>query len=138
MRLSHIPLRLATGAFILNSGLSKRSLAGEAAEGVHGMASSAVKPIEGMKPDTFAKVLSGSEMALGVALLAPMVSARTAGLGLTAFSAGLLRLYWVTPGMRQPNDIRPTQEGNGLAKDVWLLGAGLTLLLDGLIDTVKR
>jgi hypothetical protein len=138
MRVSHIPLRLATGAFILNSGLSKRSLAGEAAEGVHQMAASAVPPIQGMEPDTFAKVLSGSEMALGIALLTPTVSPRLAGAGLTAFAAGLLRLYWVTPGMREEHGIRPTQKGNALAKDVWLLGAGLALLVDGIIDGVKR
>ena len=138
MRLSHIPLRLTTGAFILNSGLSKRGLAGEAAEGVHQMASSAVPSVQGMKPDTFAKVLSGSEMALGVALLTPTVSPRLAGAGLTAFAAGLLRLYWATPGMHEPNDPRPTQQGNALAKDVWLLGAGLALLIDGIIDGVKR
>ena len=138
MRLSHIPLRVATGAYILNTGISKRSLAGEAAEGVHKMAATAVPPVQGMSPETFAKVLSGSEMALGVALLLPNVSARLSGLGLTAFSAGLLRMYWVTPGMRKPGDIRPTQEGQSIAKDVWLLGAGLTLLLDGLADAVKR
>jgi hypothetical protein len=33
--------------------------------------------------------------------------------------------------MRQEGSIRPTPEGIGLAKDVWLLGAGMTLLLDG-------
>ena len=138
MRLSHIPLRLTTGAFMLNAGLSKRSLAGEAADGVHTLAASAVKPVEGMSSDTFAKVLSGSEMALGAALLMPTVSPRLAGAGLTAFAAGLLRLYWVTPGMHEPGDPRPTQQGNALAKDVWLLGAGMALLIDGIIDGVKR
>ena len=34
MRLSHLPLRLTTGAFILNSGLSKRGLPDEAAAGI--------------------------------------------------------------------------------------------------------
>jgi hypothetical protein len=38
VKLSHIPLRVATGAFILNSGLSKKGLEGQAAEGVHGVA----------------------------------------------------------------------------------------------------
>jgi hypothetical protein len=33
--------------------------------------------------------------------------------------------------MRQEGSIRPSQEGIGLAKDVWLLGAGMTLVLDG-------
>jgi hypothetical protein len=32
--------------------------------------------------------------------------------------------------MRQPGSLKPTPDGIGLAKDVWLLGAGLTLLLD--------
>ena len=38
MKLAHLPLRVATGAYILNSGLSKQNLEGQAAEGVHGMA----------------------------------------------------------------------------------------------------
>jgi len=38
MKLAHLPLRVATGAYILNSGLNKQNLEGEAAEGVHGMA----------------------------------------------------------------------------------------------------
>lgn len=32
--------------------------------------------------------------------------------------------------MRQHGSLTPTQDGIGLAKDVWLLGAGPTLLLD--------
>jgi hypothetical protein len=32
MEFSHLPVRAATGAFILNSGLSKRNLEGQAAE----------------------------------------------------------------------------------------------------------
>jgi hypothetical protein len=53
-----------------------------------------------------------------------------AGAALTAFGGGLLSLYVRTPGMRQEGSIRPTQAGTALAKDVWLVGAGLTLLLD--------
>jgi hypothetical protein len=33
--------------------------------------------------------------------------------------------------MHQPNSLRPTQMGTALAKDVWLLGIGLTLLATG-------
>ncbi len=36
MRVSHLPLRLTTGAFILNSGLGKRALSSEAASGLQG------------------------------------------------------------------------------------------------------
>jgi len=132
MNLSHLPLRVATGAFILNSGLSKQGAKGEAAEGMHGMAAAAVPQVKDMEPEQFVKLLAAGEIALGAALLSPFVSSRLAGLGLTAFGAGLVRLYWVTPGMHEPGDPRPTQAGLGLAKDVWLVGAGLTLLLGGL------
>ncbi|AXG14545.1 hypothetical protein [Intrasporangium calvum] len=131
MRLSHLPLRLATGAFILNSGLGKRGLQGEAAEGLHGMASVTLPgSLKQMDATEFAQLLSRAEMALGVALLAPFVPSRLAGAALTAFGGGLLSVYLQTPGMREEGSIRPTQAGTALAKDVWLVGAGLSLLLD--------
>ena len=130
MKLSHIPLRVATGAFILNSGLSKKGLEGQAAEGVHAMAAGAIPVVKKIPANSFAQLLSGAEIALGGALLAPFVSSRIAGAALTGFSAGLVQLYLKTPGMRQAGSLKPTPDGIGLAKDVWLLGAGLTLLLD--------
>jgi hypothetical protein len=130
MNIAHIPLRLATGAFILNSGLSKRGLPAEAAAGIHGMAAGAIPQFKDVPPEKFVKALTAGEIALGAALLAPFVSSRLAGLGLAAFGAGLVQLYLNTPGMHEPGDVRPTQEGLGLAKDVWLLGGGLTLFLD--------
>ncbi|MDC5696546.1 hypothetical protein OO014_04690 [Intrasporangium calvum] len=131
MKLSHLPLRLATGAFILNSGLGKRGLQGEAAEGLHGMASVTLPgSMKQMDATEFAKLLSSAEVALGVALLAPFVPSRLAGAALTAFGGGLLSVYMQTPGMREEGSIKPTQAGTALAKDVWLVGAGLSLLLD--------
>ena len=70
------------------------------------------------------------EVILGAALLTPVVPAALAGAGLTAFSAGLLGLYLKVPGMRQQGTLKPTQEGQAIAKDSWLLGIGLALLLD--------
>lgn len=138
VNLVHYPLRAAIGAFVLNSGLSKRSLEGEAAEGVHGMAVGAIPPLKQVPPATFARLLSGTEIALGAALLLPIVPSAVVGAGLCGFSAGLLRLYWETPGMHEPGDPRPTQQGIPLAKDVWLFGAGLTLILDDLIRGRRR
>lgn len=124
------PLRVAAGSFILNSGLSKRDLPREAAEGLHEFASTADLPVvEDLPPRTFADTLSKVEVALGTALLTPIVPRRLAGLGLTAFALGLMRLYWKAPGVRQEGDVRPTEEGTGLAKDVWLLAIGLALVL---------
>jgi uncharacterized membrane protein YphA (DoxX/SURF4 family) len=132
MKLAHLPLRVATGAYILNSGMSKQGLEGQAAEGLHGMASDAIPPVKRIPPEQFAKILSTGEIALGAALLIPFLPSALVGAALAGFSAGLVQLYLKTPGMRQPGSLKPTQEGIGLAKDVWLVGAGLTLLLDGL------
>ena len=137
MRLSHLPLRLATGAFILNSGLDKRGLDAGSAAGMQGMAAAVIPQAGNMPPEKFGKVLSTGEMALGAALLLPFVSPLKAGLALTAFSGGLLQMYRKTPGMTQADGIRPTQAGTGIAKDVFMLGAGLALVLDGLIDDTK-
>lgn len=133
MKVSHMPLRAAVGAYVLNSGLSKRSLEGEAAESLHGMAAMAIPQVQQIPPKRFAKLLSNAETALGAALLLPAVPSALAGLGLAGFGAGLVRLYWKTPGTREPKSLRPTQQGTSLAKDVWLLGAGLTLVLDDLL-----
>ena len=138
MNLAHIPLRVAIGAFVLNSGLGKKDLEGEAAEGIHGMASGSFPPFKQMSPVTFTRVLSGAEIALGAALLLPIVPSVVAGAGLVAFGGGLLRLYWATPGMHEPGDPRPTQQGVPLAKDAWLVGAGLTLILDSLVSWKHR
>lgn len=85
-KLWHVPLRLATGAFILNSGLSKRSARGEAAEGLHDFATAGHPELEAVEPETFVKGLSVWEMALSSALLVPLVPSWLAGAGLTAFS----------------------------------------------------
>ncbi|MGC5022825.1 hypothetical protein [Micromonospora sp. DT47] len=132
MKLTHAPLRVSIGAFILNSGLGKRTLEGEAAEAVHGMAVGAIPQLGQVEPARFVRLLSRGEVALGAALLTPFVPSLLAGLGLTAFGAGLVQLYLRTPGLREPNSLKPTQAGIGLAKDVWLVGAGLTLVLDSL------
>ena len=138
MKLSHLPLRVATGAYILNSGITKKDLEGQAAEGLHGMATAAVPQLSRLQPDQFATLLSRSEMALGAALLLPFVPSAVAGAAMAAFGAGLVRLYLNTPGMREEGSIRPTQQGVGLAKDAWLVGAGLTLLLDDLVRRDDR
>ena len=138
MRPSHLPLRLVTGAFILNSGLGKRSLPPEAAEGLQGMAAAAVPQVKDLSPASFGKALSAGEIAVGAALLLPLVSPVVAGAALTAFSGGLLRMWWMTPGMREEGSIRPTTDGTPIAKDVWMAGIGLALVTDGLLDGARR
>jgi hypothetical protein len=126
---SNIPLRLTAGAFILNAGITKWTAGEQAATGMHGMAAGTYPFLKSVQAPQFLKLLSGGEMALGAALLLPFVPAAVAGAGLTAFAGGLLGLYLRTPGMHE--NLRPTQQGTAIAKDVWLLGIGTSLLLRG-------
>ena len=41
---------------------------------------------------------------------------------------------WPASGMRKENSPFPTQQGTALAKDVWMMGIGLGLLIDDLTD----
>ncbi|TQS40904.1 hypothetical protein [Cryptosporangium phraense] len=136
-RLSQLPPRLATGAYILNSGLSKRNADEEAAAGMHGMAAGTYPFLAGIEPKQFAKYLSTAEIALGTALLVPIVPAAVAGAGLAAFAGGLLGLYLKTPGLREEGSIRPTQAGTPIAKDVWMFGIGAGLVLESLTSRKK-
>lgn len=138
IKLRHVPPRLAAGAFILNSGLNKRELDEESAAGLQSMGAQAFPQLKDMSPKDFGKLLSTAETGLGAALLLPIVPSWIAGLGLTAFSGSLLRMYLKTPGMTEEDGVRPTQEGTGLAKDVFMLGIGLGLVVDALTSRKKK
>ena len=130
----HLPQRVATGAFILNSGIGKLRADEEAAAQLHGFAAGAYPFLARLKPADFVRLLAVSEITLGAALLLPVVPAAVAGAGLAAFSGGLLGLYVKTPGMRKEGTPFPTQQGTPLAKDVWMMGIGLGLVIDDLTD----
>src|SRR3954467_13942985 len=136
--LSEIAPRLSAGAFILNSGLGKRGADAEAAAGMHGFAAGTYPFLKSVEPRQFATALSTAEIAVGALLLTPFVPTAVAGLALTGFSGGLLGLYLKTPGMRKPGSLAPTPEGLAIAKDSWLLGIGVGLLVRGTIDTEAR
>jgi hypothetical protein len=129
-----VPVRLTSGAFILNAGLGKRSVAQERAASLHGFATAANPEFQSLDPQTFVKLLSSAEIALGTSLLLPFVPSWLAGTGLTAFSLGLLRLYLNVPGLRNEGSLRPSEQGTAIAKDSWLLGIGLALVLDSLAN----
>ncbi len=135
--LSEIAPRISAGAFILNSGLSKRGADAETAAGVHGFAAGTYPFLKSVPPQQFVQGLATTEIVLGAALLTPFVPTFVAGAALTAFSSGLLGLYLKTPGMRKPGSLAPTEQGLSIAKDVWLLGIGITLLIDGLVDGAR-
>ena len=96
--LTHSPQRLATGAFILHSGLGKWNGAQQQAEYVHGAAAGAFPFLKDVPPATFLKALSVGEIVTGALLLVPFVPNRVAGAALTGFSGALLTMYLRTPG----------------------------------------
>jgi hypothetical protein len=134
----HLPPRLAAGAFILNSGVSKLSADEETTAQLHGFATGAYPVLAKLKPRDFVRLLAASEIMLGSALLLPIVPSAVAGAGLAAFSGGLLGLYARTPGMRKQGSPFPTQQGVPLAKDAWMMGIALGLIIDDLTDRPEK
>jgi hypothetical protein len=117
IKAGHLPQRIAAGAFILNSGIGKLSADEETAAQLHGFAAGTYPFLNKLKPGDFVRALAVTEIALGAALLIPVVPAAVAGAGLAAFSGGLL-----------------AQQGTALAKDIWMAGIGLGLVIDDLTD----
>src|ERR1700685_811962 len=105
----HLPPRMATGAFILNAGLGKWNADEERAARLHGVAVGTYPFLAKLKPEDFAKLLAGAEI-----------------------TRGLLGLYARTPGMRKPGTPFPSDQGTALAKDVWMMGIALGLIVDEL------
>jgi uncharacterized membrane protein YphA (DoxX/SURF4 family) len=130
----HLPPRMATGAFMLNAGLGKWNADEERAARLHGFAVGTYPFLGKVKPEDFAKLLAAAEITLGSALLLPFVPSIVAGAGLAAFTGGLLGLYARTPGMRKPGTPFPSDQGTALAKDVWMMGIALGLIVDELTD----
>lgn len=128
-KLRRAPVRLATGAYILNSGVNKLSADEGTAAFLHSTAANAFPVVKRVPPNVFARVLAGTEIAVGAALLVPVVPAGLAGLALLGFGGALTALYVRNPAWHD-RYLRPTAEGTAAAKDVWLLGAGAGLLVD--------
>src|SRR5690625_7569769 len=61
-----------------------------------------------------------------------------AGTALSAFSADMLNMYLNTPCMTQDDGVRPTQEGTPVAKDIWMFGAGASMIIDSMLNTSAR
>ncbi len=130
----HLPQRVATGAFILNSGVRKLSADDEAAAQLQAFAAAAYPFLAKLKARDFKRLLAVSEITLGAALLLPVIPSAVAGVGLAAFSGGLMGMYVRVPGQRHQGSVQPTQEGIPLSQDIWLMGIALGLVVDDLVD----
>jgi uncharacterized membrane protein YphA (DoxX/SURF4 family) len=126
-----LPGRIVTGGYILHSGLEKWQGDEERAKAIHGMAANAFPFLRDIPPTQFLRMLAAGEIAIGGALLLPVVPAALAGAALTGFSGALMTMYARTPAMRKPGSIWPSRAGTGLSKDIWMVGIGLGLMLSG-------
>lgn len=133
-----LPLRLAAGSFVIDSGLSMWHADEASAQRLKDFAAGAYPFLARLDPQLFAKALAAGEVAVGAAVLLPFVPAGVAGAALTTFSAGLIGLYLRTPGMRRKGSLRPTEQGIPLAKDIWLAAIGASLVIDDLVGRGRR
>jgi hypothetical protein len=115
-----LPPRLITGAYFLNSGLSKRGADDATAGQLHGFATGTYPVLGKLDAKRFTGLLSTAEIAIGTALVLPMVPAWPAGGGLTAFALGTLGLYLRTPGMREEvRCVPPSRESHSPRTPGW-------------------
>lgn len=133
-----LPGRVTTGAYILHSGLEKWNGDEARAKAVHGMAANAFPFLKDIPPERFMRMLAAGEIAVGSALLAPVVPSAVAGAALSGFSGALVAMYARTPDLRKPGSIWPSRAGIGISKDVWMLGIGLGLVVGGFGGRSKR
>jgi len=132
-----LPGRVATGGYILHTGLEKWKGDEARAKALHSMAANAFPVLENIPPSQFLKLLAASEITLGAALLAPVVPGALAGLALTGFSGALVTMYLRTPALRKPGSIWPSQQGTGVSKGIWMVGIGLGMVIGAVTDRRK-
>jgi ElaB/YqjD/DUF883 family membrane-anchored ribosome-binding protein len=118
--LRRAPLRLTTGALVINSGISQFNADAEASAKLHQTASKYVPQLERLDPQVFSKMVAAGQLTVGAALLVPIVPSVAAGLGLSLLGGSLAATKWRTDGMQTPTE------------DVLLAGSGVSLLLDSL------
>jgi hypothetical protein len=118
------PLRLTTGAYVLNTGIATFGVDDDASARLQSTVATYVPQANRLDPRTFSKVVAAGEVTLGTALLLPIVPTAAAGLALTAFGGSLLATRWRTPDATSAPAVT----------DAWLTGSGASLLLDALVS----
>jgi uncharacterized membrane protein YphA (DoxX/SURF4 family) len=132
------PLRLAAGAYILNTGVTTLNADDETAKSLHGMASGTYPVLGRLEPKVFARTVGVGEIAVGAMLLLPIVPPFVAGAALVGFSGAQLNMYWHTPGMHHEGSLRPTPEGTPISEAVWMLGVGVALMTDATLEGARE
>ena len=136
-KLRRAPLRLAAGAYILNTGVTTLNADDETAKSLHGMASDSYPVVGKLEPKVFARTVAAGEIAVGTMLLLPIVPPFIAGAALVGVSGAQLNMYWHTPGMHHEGSLRPTPEGIPISETVLMLGIGLGLMTDATLEGAR-
>lgn len=137
-KLRRAPLRVAAGAYILNTGVTQLNVDEATAKSLHGMASGTYPVLGKLEPKVFARSLAIGEIAVGTALLLPIVPPFIAGAALVGFSGAQLNMYWHTPDIHEEGSLRPTPRGTAISKDVWMFGIGLALMTDSALEGTRE
>jgi len=133
-KLRRAPLRIATGAYILNSGVARLGADDDTAKSLHDMAAGTYPFLDRIQPKVLASGLAAGEIAVGTAMLLPIVPPVVAGAALVGFSGAVLNMYVKTPGLHREGSARPTEQGVPMAKDVLMLGIGAGLIADATFE----
>ena len=72
-KLRRAPLRAATGAYIVNAGVTKLTADDDAAKSLHGMASTSYPFLDKVQPKLLPRRIADGEIAVGTVLLLPIV-----------------------------------------------------------------
>ena len=133
------PIRLVFGLFFLHVALSHKDLDEKGAKGLQRFAATAFPFVKRIKPEQFKQAMVAGETATAASLLIPGVPQVLGGAALTGFGASLFAVYLKNPMLRQSEkSIRPNDMGLGIAKDSWMIAAGLTILVDALVSRRRR
>lgn len=132
------PIRLVFGAFFAHVALTHRQLDEKEAKALHRFACTGYPFLKPLHPQMFTGGMVVSETAVATALLVPWVPPVVGGAALTAFGTGLMGVYARAPGLRREHSVRPTEFGLAIAKDSWMVAAGLSILLDAFLGRWTR
>ena len=116
--IASIALRSVPGAFILNSGIGKLAMDEGTAGYLHAEAVKGIPALANIESQQFGELVALGEIAVGGALLLPVVPNRLAGLALGGFSAGMLSIYFRDPEKTEEDGAPPLRRrdrsGQGL------------------------
>ena len=137
-KLRRAPLRVAAGAYMVNSGVTTLNVDDETAKSLHGMASATYPVLGKLEPKVFARTLAVGEIAVGTMLLLPIVPPFIAGTALVGFSGAQLNMYRDTPGMHYEGSLRLTPEGTSISETVLMFGIGVGLMTDATFEGARK